>query len=82
MGILFPTLEDLLDKLKHGQGKWGDGDTHAAKTEWTAEDVKNFTPRPSDEQLKAMANAPTDDKLVKNPKKLDPDYYKKFAVET
>ena len=70
MGILFPTLEDLLDKLKHGQGKWGDGDTHEAKTEFSAEEIEKFTPRPSDEQLKEIANRPTDDKFVKNPKEI------------
>ena len=61
---------DIVDLLKHGQGKWGDGETHAAKTEYTAEEIEKFTPRPSDEQLKELVNAPVDDKWLKNPKKL------------
>lgn len=73
---------DLLELLKKGHGKWGDGDTHAAKTEWKAEEIEKFTPRASDEQLKEIANRPTDDKFLKNPKVLDLDYYKKFSIET
>ena len=71
MGILFPTLEDLLDKLKHGQGKWGDGDTHAAKTTFTAEEIEKFKPKASAEQLKEIMSAPVDDKWLKNPKKVE-----------
>lgn len=61
---------DVVDLLKKGRGKWGDGDTHAAKTEYTAEEIENFAPRPSDEQLKELTNRPVDDKWLKDPKKL------------
>ena len=61
---------DIVDLLKKGRGKWGDGDTHEAKTAFTAEEIEKFTPRSSDEQLKEIANRPTDDKFLKNPKKL------------
>jgi len=72
---------DIVDMLTKGRGKWGDGETHEAKMEWTAEEIEKFTPRPSDAQLEELHNRPVDDKWVKNPKELDPDYYKKFAVE-
>ena len=62
---------DIVGMLTKGRGKWGDGETHEAKTNFTADEVKEFTPRPSDAQLKQIENRPTDDRFVKNPKKVE-----------
>jgi hypothetical protein len=62
---------DIMDLLKKGRGKWGDGDTHEAKTEFTAEEIERFKPRASDEQLKEIANRPVDDKWLNSPKKVE-----------
>jgi hypothetical protein len=62
---------DIVDMLTKGRGKWGDGDTHAAKTEFTAEDREEFASRASDAQLKEIANRPVDDKWVNSPKKVE-----------
>ncbi len=63
-------FEGIVDMLIHGKGKWGDGETHAAKTKFTAEEIERFKPKASAEQLKEIMNAPVDDKWLKNPKQL------------
>jgi hypothetical protein len=63
-------FEGIVGMLQKGRGKWGDGDTHAAKTTFTAEDIEKFKPKASDEQINEIANAPVDDKWLKNPKQL------------
>jgi hypothetical protein len=70
---------DIVGMLQKGRGKWGDGETHAAKYNFTAEEIKEFTPKPSDEQLKEIANAPVDDKWVKSPKKVEDMITNHFA---
>ena len=62
---------DVVDMLTKGRGKLGDGDTHEAKTEFTAEEIEKFKPRASDQQLKEIESRPVDDKWLKNPKKVE-----------
>ena len=56
---------DIADLLKKGVGKRGDGATHAANTEFSAEEIERFTPKSSGEQIEEIAKAPVSDKYLK-----------------
>ena len=64
-------FEGIVAMLQKGRGKWGDGETHAAKTKFTAEEIEKFKPKASAEQLKEITNAPVDNKWLNNPKKVE-----------